>query len=359
PGASFTYACSDSNITSAYTNVAVATATGSNGTSNVNVSDSDSSKVTVKNSSTVSVQIDKNDNDNGDDTQEVVSGGNAAFRIRVTNTGQATLSNVKVVDAEAPACSEIFSNTLAPGASFTYTCSDANVTAAYTNVAVATATGSNGTSNVNVSDSDSSRVTIKDVPEDPYCGDGEINEGEQCDDGNSNDKDGCSNSCKKNEDEPKKPEGKCKGSIGNYIWNDTNMDGVQDSNEKGIENIRVKAVWDGGDGKFGNSNDETFRTNTNHNGHYEFTGLCEGEYKITVKEEDTTGLKQTYDPDGKLDGKTKVELDGNKDSTTKIDFGYVGKNIPVTGPGAIALYLALATAAGTMIVLKKKKNLVA
>ncbi|MDH4330755.1 MAG: hypothetical protein OEV93_04350, partial [Candidatus Moranbacteria bacterium] len=108
----------------------------------------------------VSVNIDKNDNDNGDDTQNVIKGSNAAFKIKVTNTGQATLSNVKVVDAEAPACSKTFSNTLAPGASFTYTCSDANVTAAYTNVAVATATGFDGVSNVNVNHSDTSKVTV-------------------------------------------------------------------------------------------------------------------------------------------------------------------------------------------------------
>jgi uncharacterized repeat protein (TIGR01451 family) len=72
-------------------------------------------------------------------TPQIDSGQTAEFRIKVTNTGQATLSDVKVTDALAPGCDKTI-GTLGVGASVTYTCTKANVTADLTNVAVVTAT---------------------------------------------------------------------------------------------------------------------------------------------------------------------------------------------------------------------------
>ncbi len=110
-------------------------------------------------------------------------------------------------------------------------------------------------------------------------------------------------------------------SIGNYIWHDKNGDGKQDEDEPGLENIRVKLTWAGSDGEFGNSDDYVWRTDTNHNGHYIFEDLPEGEYKVEVKEEDVKGWIQTYDPGGKMNNKDKVTL-GVNDNYTKADFGY-------------------------------------
>jgi len=125
----------------------------------------------------------------------------------------------------------------------------------------------------------------------------------------------------------------CDGSIGNYVWNDANGDGVQDSNEKGIQGIRVKLT--------NLDNDDESRYTTSKNGHYEFKDLCEGEYKVTVKDEDVASLTQTYDPDGKKNNKTEVELEGDNDNHTKADFGYRGKPIaPRTGSGNMAIYLS-------------------
>jgi hypothetical protein len=136
----------------------------------------------------------------------------------------------------------------------------------------------------------------------------------------------------KPEPEPEEKD-ECRGSIGNYIWNDTNGDGVQDKNEEGLDNIRVKLVKV--------SSNKTYRTETDSDGEYEFKDLCSGEYKVIVKEEDVAGFVQTYDPDGKKDNKTYVRLKGDKDDHTKADFGYrKGMSIPATGSGSLALLIS-------------------
>jgi len=146
----------------------------------------------------------------------------------------------------------------------------------------------------------------------------------------------------------------CDGSIGNYVWNDANGDGVQDSNEKGIQGIRVKLT--------NLANDDESRYTTSKNGHYEFKDLCEGEYKVTIKDEDVASLTQTYDPDGKKNNKTEVELKGSHDDHTKADFGYRGKRIaPATGSGSTAIYisifLSLAAIAGYLKIKKARTAL--
>ena len=69
----------------------------------------------------------------------------------MTNTGNVTLTNVFVTDALSPNCNETSSSpggaalaSMAAGASFSYNCSLAGVTAGFTNVAVATGTPPNG-----------------------------------------------------------------------------------------------------------------------------------------------------------------------------------------------------------------------
>ena len=68
------------------------------------------------------------------DTQQVRSGNTVTFTITVTNTGDAALSNVAVVDALAPDCDRSL-GTLVGGQSTSYTCSLANVTSDFTNSA--------------------------------------------------------------------------------------------------------------------------------------------------------------------------------------------------------------------------------
>ena len=84
------------------------------------------------------------------DTQTIRNGDTATWTITVTNTGDSTLTNVHVDDAQAPGCARTaaeialipshLSSTFAPGESVSYDCSLANVTSDFTNTAVATGT---------------------------------------------------------------------------------------------------------------------------------------------------------------------------------------------------------------------------
>ncbi|MDO8970475.1 MAG: SdrD B-like domain-containing protein, partial [Saprospiraceae bacterium] len=64
--------------------------------------------------------------------------------------------------------------------------------------------------------------------------------------------------------------------IGNYVWEDTNLNGIQDANENGIPNVSVNLT---GTDQLGNAVD--LNTTTDANGFYLFGGLVPGTYKIT------------------------------------------------------------------------------
>jgi len=98
--------------------------------------------------------------------QTVQSGGTATWTIVVTNTGQVTLTNVRVTDPLAPDCNRTSAQipalaSMAPGASLSYTCSLANVTASFTNVATDTGTPPTGP---DVSATDTAHVTVPAPP---------------------------------------------------------------------------------------------------------------------------------------------------------------------------------------------------
>ena len=89
-------------------------------------------------------------------TQTVAAGGTATFTITVTNSGNVTLTNVTVTDPLSPNCNRTKADiaalaSMAPGSSVTYTCTRANVTSSFDNVATATGTPPSGP-NVTASD---------------------------------------------------------------------------------------------------------------------------------------------------------------------------------------------------------------
>ena len=73
------------------------------------------------------------------DSQTVDSGSTVTFTIQVTNTGDVTLTNVTVTDPNAPLCATNL-GTMNPGATSSYLCQLANVTADFTNVATVVGT---------------------------------------------------------------------------------------------------------------------------------------------------------------------------------------------------------------------------
>ncbi len=297
PGESFHYSCTDSDVTQGYTNTATTEGTGEGQT----VNDTDTSDVIVDcNCTTTDVNIVK-EAANGGDTQTINEGDDAYFKITVENTGTARLNEVSVSDAKVSDCNISISEAadlinqkyghtyLDSSESFSYECTDENVEESYTNVAIVTVKSDDSTDQ----DSDSTDINI-------------------------------------DEDDV------CNGSIGDFVWNDRDKDGVQDSNEEGISGVRLKLY---------NGNDVE-KDNTNGQGFYEFDNLCEGGYDVVVAIETLPeGCYQTYDYDGSLDHSTTVDISSGEDFE-RADFGYYcptntsvvtpGTSSPVTGAGAVA-----------------------
>lgn len=146
------------------------------------------------------IRIDKDDttpgqpDTDGDDTQRVPNGGTATFTITVANPGTATLTQVSVADELSPSCSRSQSEfsallgavgnndqVLDAGEVITYTCTQENVAANFTNSA--TATGLNRDVPCAATDTDTTEVVVFGGPTDPFCGNGIIESPEACDNG--------------------------------------------------------------------------------------------------------------------------------------------------------------------------------
>lgn len=72
------------------------------------------------------------------------------------------------------------------------------------------------------------------------------------------------------------------GSIGDYVWSDTNRDGIQDSDELGVANVTVQMFGAGINGIFGDVDDRNETTTTDVNGKYSFSSLLPGKYQLMV-----------------------------------------------------------------------------
>ncbi|MDQ7112847.1 SdrD B-like domain-containing protein, partial [Staphylococcus simulans] len=102
--------------------------------------------------------------------------------------------------------------------------------------------------------------------------------------------------------------------LGDYVWEDSNKDGIQNSNEVGIEGVTVTLTKPDG---------SVVTTTTDANGKYEFTDLPNGEYTITF--EAPEGYEPTLVNVGNTaldsDGKTVTVIVNNADDKT-IDSGF-------------------------------------
>jgi uncharacterized repeat protein (TIGR01451 family) len=150
---STSYTCSQANVTADFTNTITATGTYTpTSGSPVTVSDADSASV---NTVMPAIAITKSPA-----AQTVVSGGTAVFTITVTNTGESTLNSVQIDDSLSPDCDNTI-GTLTASDSTSYTCSQANVTADFTNTITTTGTYTpTSGSPVTVSDTDSAFVDV-------------------------------------------------------------------------------------------------------------------------------------------------------------------------------------------------------
>lgn len=66
------------------------------------------------------------------------------------------------------------------------------------------------------------------------------------------------------------------GTVGNFVWDDTDGDGIQDGGELGVQGVVVRLYNAGADGLIGGGDDTQLDTkNTDANGNYSFTGVDE------------------------------------------------------------------------------------
>ncbi|MBH0130352.1 SdrD B-like domain-containing protein [Salinibacterium sp. NK8237] len=113
------------------------------------------------------------------------------------------------------------------------------------------------------------------------------------------------------------------GSIGNYIWFDQNIDGVQDANEPGLPGATVTVVSGGLDGDLATTADNiTFTTSTDANGQYTVSDLPAGPYTVTVTDL-PAGYVVVSDPSGGTSSTSTTSLTAGQIRTDQ-DFGYNG-----------------------------------
>ncbi|MEZ5381807.1 MAG: SdrD B-like domain-containing protein [Microthrixaceae bacterium] len=168
---------------------------------------------------------DENNDAHWGETTRVPEGTDVPWRITVTNTGGSTLTNVAVTDALVASCGDPAIGTLKPGESHVITCQSDDVTDDLTNLAKVTGTTTTG-------------GTVR--AEDPASVETYIPP----------------------------------GSLGDFIWNDLNGDGIQDKGEAGVEGATVALL---------NSVGQVVATQlTEADGAYLFENLAPGKYRIVV-----------------------------------------------------------------------------
>ncbi len=113
-------------------------------------------------------------------------------------------------------------------------------------------------------------------------------------------------------------------SVGDFVWNDANGDGVQDSGEAGLASVDVELYDVGPDGVYGTADDVgvVATTTTDASGNYLFAGVAPGQYVVQI--DDTTlpaGSTVTSGPQSSSDPSNVFTLNsGDVDLT--VDFGY-------------------------------------
>jgi hypothetical protein len=152
--------------------------------------------------------------------------------------------------------------------------------------------------------------------------------------------------------------GRTFGSISGVVWIDADGDGVVDPGESGIDGVLVVVTAPGPDGELGTA-DDIVRSATTADGSYTVTDLPVGQ--SVLLRIDTSGLpddvRQTFDPDGVLDGATALVVVGS--GVGAVDFGYrATPTLAVTGAdsGQLARLAALLLAAGWVLIAATRRR---
>ncbi|MDD2761871.1 MAG: SdrD B-like domain-containing protein, partial [Methylomonas sp.] len=133
-----------------------------------------------------------------------------------------------------------------------------------------------------------------------------------------------------------------KGSIGNYVWLDTDQNGIQNAGEIGIDNVIVE-LYDG-EGRLiatTKTGDDYSTAETEH-GYYQFAGLAAGDYQVkfiqpsdlTFTARDANGnLQDTEDSDANAFGYSDVISLAVGESNQTIDAGLIPYQAPKASLG--------------------------
>ena len=149
----------------------------------------------------------------------------------------------------------------------------------------------------------------------------------------------------------------CNGSISDFVWLDTNQNGIQDVNESGIAGVRVNLYL--------HESPETLYgwTYTNGTGIYSFDKLCEGNYSLQFIPPPGYAFtiqipgNNTHDSNADSSGRTDVFYLGSGEVNTTIDAGlyYLPEQVPAfTHTGLIALLSSLSAVAVLSIKVRKR-----
>jgi SdrD B-like domain/Putative Ig domain len=138
----------------------------------------------------------------------------------------------------------------------------------------------------------------------------------------------------------------CTGSIGDFVWDDLNKNGLQDAGEPGIPNVLLQLFQNGG-------STPVSTTVTTSGGFYQFTGLCAGNYTVVIPTPPagytpTTSLvgnDRSVDSNG---SPASVTLPTDNSSDQTIDFGYVLTTPPSANCVAITAVQGVAITPVTM-----------
>ena len=130
--------------------------------------------------------------------------------------------------------------------------------------------------------------------------------------------------------------GPCPGEIGDFVWHDIDLDGIQDPGEPGIDNVRLNLYKDNGDGIFNTATDSLVGFQiTTAGGKYLFQNLAAADYWVQVVESTvpagyTTTTYNTPMLVNLSEGESYLEADFGYATPSTLDYG----DAPDTGAGA-------------------------
>lgn len=148
-------------------------------------------------------------------------------------------------------------------------------------------------------------------------------------------------------DVPSEPD--CKSTLGDFVWHDSNVNGIQDNSELGIENVVVE-LYDDNQALLSS-------TSTDNSGYYEFTDIENETYVVKVADENFTsggvfegsvsekwylspqnrGNNDAIDSDGDINNSATVVIDCNDDFTVDFGFFHTAMTFEKTGPQSVVV----------------------